>query len=208
MKFSDSLFSVSALFLGLGLVGTGCRVEVNDDDDDDSVADDDDTSDDDDATADDDTSDDDSVSDDDTWPDDDSVSDDDTFVAILQDGYAMFSPSGTWDFWDGSETYNEWIGDDMTCDISYTTTGDRTDSCDFCEFTFDVDYLQDYDNSTGDCTYTYAPLDGDTYSFGYYNYYGYGFMLYYISYGGYAGFYTWGYATVGADDITYYFANY
>ncbi|MCK6528622.1 hypothetical protein L6R50_14050 [Myxococcota bacterium] len=196
MSWMRSATPLLSLLLGLGLVGTGCQVNLDDDDDDDDTADDD--------TADDDTADDDTA-DDDTADDD--TADDDTVFGAYQLGTAELGAA--WDMWDGVEYYWETIGSNYTCDVGYITTGDRTDACTDCEFSFDVTYTVDYDNSTLDCYYSFAPGDGETVSLGYYYYTGYygsvGLMLYYAAgYYGY-GWYYWGFANVSGETLDYYY---
>ncbi|MCK6530994.1 hypothetical protein L6R50_26690 [Myxococcota bacterium] len=222
--------------LGLALVallGFACTPSLgrgggggdDDDDDDDSWATDDDASDDDasdddasdDDASDDDVSDDDvsddDTSDDDTFPpdddvSDDDVSDDDTVLSIVQVGTADLAPSATWANWNGEESYAEYLGAHQTCDIGYSTRGTRSDECEFCEFSFDVTYDVQYDDSTVDCYYYIAPGDGDTLSLGYYYYSGYygtlGLLLYYA----YGGWYYWGFADVTGNTIDYWFPYY
>jgi len=171
------------------------------------TSDDDDDASDDDSWRDDDASDDDTSDDDSYYGDDDSYyGDDDSFVTIVQEGNAELAPpGGPYQLWRGDEVYHEYIGASTTCDISYVTDGVGSGWCDFCEFGFDVVYTVVFDHSTAECLYVYAPGDAETWQMGYYNYYGYGFMLYYA--GGY-GAALWGYATVGSDEIDYYYAGY
>ena len=105
-----------------------------------------------------------------TVEDDDTFLDDDTFAGDYEfEIYGNALIGAYYDTWKGSEVYGERIFGEQVCDVGFSTYGSAAAvACDGCDFTFDVTYAQDYDDSTVDCEYTYAPYDDEVLTLGYY----------------------------------------